>query len=490
VPEGEAAGGTTRSRRLARGILALLCLLQLLPLLGGYGPAARDPRPDTYYLRKSEALVRTGSFERPAPEDLAVLRGEAMGQSDFRPPGYPVFLALLGVTGENWEGRDRWIAVVQVAAAAACLWWILERALERLSAREGVLAAVLLGAQPWAFEFAYDRLPDTLTMAAAFAGADLAAGAATAASPARRAALAATSGAALGVSTFLRPEMLAFAPLVLAAGLLLLARSAGVRAAALPALAGGLVLLAAFGGHVAYRRAVFGEWAVVGRFQGNAPGVARWLKTWTSNDTDLRRIRAPLAQGERIRFDRIPDRAFADAAEREEVRLLVGEIARRGEYLAEHDAAFARIAERRARADPVGSVVVPRLWCTAALLLTPGSAATLHPTRLLPDRAERAFAWLFVGIRFAVLAAAAIAMARALRRPPGAGADAVAAAVFLGAVLCVARLAWLGLGRGILEYRYALLLWPFLLLAAIAWADQRRRRRSLGTRDLSAAGAA
>lgn len=485
MAEAAASGGARRAAWIARGALLLLCLLQFLPLLQGRGPATREPRTDAYYVRKSEALVRTGSFEKPTERDLAVLRGDAPGQSDFRPPGYPVFLALLGVTGENWHGRDRLVAAVQLLAVFACLGWILERAIGALPPRGGIVAAVVLGVQPWTAEFAYHRAPDTLNAAIVFAGAVLAARAATAGSPGRRTALAAASAAALAVCSFLRPEMLAFAPLVPGAGLWVLARREGRRAAAVPALAAALVLAAAVGGHAAYRWTVFGERAVVGRFQPNAPGVARWLKTWTSTDGDLRGIRNVLVSGGRVRFDRIPDRAFADDREREAVRAIVEDVARRGEYLPEHDGAFDRIAGDRVRADPLANLVGTRLWSASALLLVPGHAVSPHAAKDLPPPVKRPIAWGLIGLRILVLGAAAVAMGRVLRRPPGAGATAVDVVVLAGAAVAIVRVAWLGLGRGVLEHRYAVLLWPFLLLAAVAWLAQSPRSRWLGTRERS-----
>ncbi|MCK6478707.1 MAG: hypothetical protein L6R43_00755 [Planctomycetes bacterium] len=487
------AAAGERGRRLSWILLTLLSLLPLAVLLDPAWPGA-PPAPGedrSRYLDKSEALVRTGDFPRPTEEDLAVLRGEAPGLSDFRAPGYPVVMAALGATREDWAAARRRLALLQWAAMFACVAWVHGRALEVLPPRWWWAASAILGLQPWTAEWALERVPDTLNAALVFAGALLLAKCAAAPPSPRRTGLAAAAAAALGAATLMRPEMLLFSPLLLGAGLLLAARRDGVRALLAPAAAGAAVLLLAVGAQAAYRWTVFGEASLVGRFQPEGPGMARWLKTWRSSEEHLRTLWWPLAAGTAVPLDRFPERAFGSPGEREAVRRVVAEVAATGAYGPAQDAVFERLAaERSSGVGGLLRVAGVRAWRTGALLLDRGRHRTTDVGNLLPDRVRTLLGSLLRVLKVLVVAAAAVAFARALRRPPGPGAGPAEALLLLGAVFCIARLGWFGPWMGIAETRYMLPLWPFLLLGAFAFAGQSPRSRSEGTRDRGVGSAA
>src|SRR5438128_2697210 len=76
--------------------LVLAALLSLQAAIALPPPPRAFQGDEPYYVDKARELTAHGRFDRATPENLAVERGERWGTADWRPPGYPVVIALAG----------------------------------------------------------------------------------------------------------------------------------------------------------------------------------------------------------------------------------------------------------------------------------------------------------------------------------------------------------------------------------------------------------
>ena len=140
-------------RRISFFILILLIAAQFAIVLAyASRPLITD---EFYFVGKAKYLVTHHSFAPAPPAELGIESGRRWGTSDWRPQGYPIFLAVIG--GDVLDDVDALrmrVTVVQFLAIAALL--ITTFVIASRGIRDDwrlIVAAFFFGASPWPFEF-------------------------------------------------------------------------------------------------------------------------------------------------------------------------------------------------------------------------------------------------------------------------------------------------------------------------------------------------
>jgi hypothetical protein len=414
---------------------------------------------EVYFVARGQYLATHHRFAPADPRVLAVERGEAWGNSDWRPPGYAIFIAAVaGGDFSDPAGALRLrITVAQFLMVAASLL-----ALYHVAAAAGApryTAAILLGAPPWTF-FAVNEIgPDPETVFLVTCGLLLLWRWVIAK---RFGALWLTSAtAALTISLFFRPEMIVMPPLLVAAAMLLRARVARVSIRQIAAAA--LVFCALVGLEVAYRTWFTGRIGVFGGQHIYNRGAFDWADTWIGTEKETYDFVYSIGEGKPAN---VPERAFDSTEERNEVLGLVAGIAARGVYTAADDAAFERMAQQKRRAHPV-RVVLLRGWHTIHLWLNvENNSPLLDALAAVPRALRRPFYGGLLLLRIAALALACIALVRVVRELRLGSFDRYTLLVALFLYYVAARSTLIGLVLNWNVHRYVLSAWPQLLCCA------------------------
>lgn len=299
----------TRNTLLMLTVFALLMLGKLLLLL-------QQPLPEAWhgdagdYVGKALYFRQHGEF--PLIQPVSPTR-PTLGYSDFRPPGYPLFIPTLlgfGTTVPAITQAVRLAHFVLDLATTALLLAFVWRFHPAKSYRW--LAVLLLGIQPWTSAFIVTLNPDTLTTFLVVVGVGLLAWFVSTRPPwpvdaagplastlARRKTgrhlpikgLALVGASLLLSLTFLiRPEMIVFAfALILFALALAWPGLTGPErpwhALARYGLLATIPFLAIVGANMAYRWQVAQEVRIFGEFHHATPGLMHWTQTWIGPQT-------------------------------------------------------------------------------------------------------------------------------------------------------------------------------------------------------------
>lgn len=430
---------------------------------------------EVYYVARGQYLA---AHHRFAPADLRAMaaeRGEAWGNSDWRPPGYAIFLAAIsGGDFSDPAGSLRLrVTVAQLLMVAASLLCLYRVAVAAGAPRYA--AATLLGVPPWTF-FAVNEIgpdPETLflvTCALLLLWRWVVAK--------HLGTLWLTSATAVfTISLFLRPEMIVMPPLLVAAAMLLRTRVARVSIHQIAAAA--LVFCALVGLEVAYRTWFTGRVGVFGGLHIYNSGAFDWANGWLGTEKETYDFVYALGEGKPAS---VPERAFDSTKERNEVLGLVAGIAARGVYTAADDAAFERLAEQKRRDHPL-RVVLLRGWHTIHLWLNvENNSPLLDAMTVVPRTFRRPFYGALLLLRIAALALACFALVRVIRE--------IRFGTFDRYTLLVALLLFYVAARSILTgvvlnwnvHRYVLSAWPPLLCCA-AIAMRKKKTSQTSVRD-------
>jgi hypothetical protein len=440
----------------ARIALFALLALQLALLLGT--PADPVLRGDEeYYVSKAHYLWREHTFPPAVSNEMQIERG-GYGMGDWRPLGYPLFVALCSGGDFDVATLRRHVTVVQfllVAAAIVAAFGLITRRAPRLAWP----AALILGLAPWLYEYVSVMVPDCVCGPTLFAGMLLLA--------ARRTFL----GALVTTASFLfRPELIAIAVLLIAAALLFGRMGRRELAAGVAA----LTLVTAI--HYAYRIEFTGV-ALPPLFGGHRlvdRGAFAWTKTWMGTEHETQDFVFGLTNGNFT--TNLPPRAFANGAERAAVTALLRDVAAHG-YSQRVDDAFGRLAEARMRAHPIRALVLPRIWSTLHLWINiETNSQTLAALKHVPRAVRLPLEAAALALRLALLAAFAVALVPIVRAPRG---DLV---LTLFAAFVCARTLLMGLALGWCVHRFVAGAWLPLTVCAlasgvIAAEDALRRRK-------------
>ncbi len=182
-------------------------------------------------------------------------------------------------------------------------------------------------------------------------------------------------------------------------------------------------------------------------------GLNRWANTWIIDYSSLEDFAFHIT-GEPVKFEDIPERAFANPQEKAEVAELIAKYNDQLDVSPEVNAAFGRIADRHIRAHPIHYYVVVPLLKVVGIWLRPRTEMLpidTHWWRFSVDPHDSLWA---IFLALVNLAYVALAMAGILRGPP---------IRYIGVLLIylVIRTVFLGY-MGVAEDRYTLEGFPCL----------------------------
>ena len=444
---------THASPRIAWIVLVTLLAVQAV-LVAGLPPSP-FVGDEPYYVNKARYFAEHGTFPRVSAAARAAEAG-AGGDSDWRPPGYPLFVAA--VSGGNFEPetlRPR-VAAVQFLGVALVAVTALACLSTFAGGRTMLVAALVLGAAPWPFDFVSLVGADSLNATVSFFGLialwrwTRGAGG-----------CAGLFGASLLFSSafLLRPEMIAVVPLPIAVAVIL--RTVSLRSFLRLGATAAAAFLCVVAAQYAYRTHLIGrvEPSLFGGLHIYNAGAFAWVHSWVGTEDEAYDFVYELPEGGRRT---LPARAFRDEEERRAVDAL-RDAARRQGYTVEIDRAFGELAARRRRDDPFFAIVVPRLWHAMHLYLNlETNDQLLHALRRVPRTPRRGLIGLLLGLKVALLAAFAVKTARLLR-----GRWRAMQLPALLASFVVARTVLVGLILDWMPHRYALMCWMPLIVVAL-----------------------
>lgn len=443
-------------------LLLLLALLgvHFVTVLSHYQhPLVTD---EYYYVAKARHIAETGSFSPADPSAVAVEAGSAYGTSDWRPPGYPLFLAAIsqGDFGDPATGLRLRATIVQFIGVAGTLIALFVIAIESgIRGLRRYAAAALTGTPPWTFAFVNDLGPDALTVPMVAASLLLLWKYVTAPQPLAWPLVAAAFIA--GCALFFRPEMIVTAPFLVAVAFAL---GPGRWRGRL----GHLVAAAALWGAMVGLQAAYHTWhtGIPGVFGGlhivNA-GAFAWVKTWPGTEKEAYDFVYAITEA---RPASLPARAFDDAHEQAEVLTVVARIQARGHYLQEDDAFFASMAEKRRRARPLRAHLL-RGWHSVNMWFNIENNSPLLTALSRVRRAvRRPFYGALVLLRLLIIALAAAAVVRCVHAFARGNATAYDLLLVLLTSYAVFRTLFVGVALNWNVHRYILSAWPPVLWVA------------------------
>lgn len=425
---------------------------------GGVGRPAGGDEP--YYIAKARYLREHHRFEGVSAHAMEVERGRAWGDSDWRPQGYPLFVALCAV-GDFRIVPLRFRVTVGQFVILALVLMIAFLAIERklsMPARYG--AAVLFGVAPWPFEFVTLIGPDSLNASLTLSGALIVWRGQT---PLR-----VFAGSMLLMSTILfRPEMAGIAPLVICVAVSLQGRERWLRRAGAAAIAVVLIV----GAQLAYRRTFTGHWtlSLYGGLHIRDRGAFEWVSTWFGTEAEAYDFVYGLTNAN-LRT-RLPDRAFGDTSERRLIETAIESVRRGGGLSSAADADFKRVAEKRKSEHPVTANILPRIWHALHLWLNlETNTQLLGALARLPPFGRRAFLAFLLALKGVVYGQFIVSLLRLPRFHPE-----IRRLVLIMATIVVARTLLIGVVLNWMAHRYVLVAWPAMLECVIAALSSSKR---------------
>jgi len=336
----------------------------------------------------------------------------------IRLPGYPYFLALMF----RIFGQDNWRAVMVLQAfvdTASCLV-IAAIARRVINQRAAKIAFVLAVICPFTANYAGTVLTETLTIFCT----SLALLGAVIGFEEKRLAPMIGCGAALAYGILLRPDT---GWLLGSIGLFMLLRMWVMPGERRFFFKAGVVVLAVSLAPLAPW--AIRNWRVFHVFQplvnpaaldpGETEplGFDRWLGTWIVDYSNLEDV-AFHVSGEPLNFDDIPQRAFSDAQEKEQVRQLIARYNDQLDVLPDVDAEFGGIADRHIREHPIHHHVIVPLLKLVTIWLRPRTEMLpidTHWWRFSADPHDSLWATFLMLVNFGFVA---IAMIGIFRGPP------------------------------------------------------------------------
>jgi hypothetical protein len=432
--------------------LLLLVALAAQVVLAFPGGTTSLHGDEGYYVGKAQYFHEHHRFPRATADDLAVENGQVRGLSDWRPQGYALFLAACGSGLADPSALRRRVTIVQsllIAVALILFFFALRR--HTVSTTSRIATALVLGIAPWPFEFAQTLGPDSavasFTAIALFLLARY-----------PRSVFLATL--LFSITFAMRPEMIVLPPLIVGCAMLFQERHR-MRFAFVAAIA----FLAVLGAHYAYRIDFTGQRMppVFGGLQIPDRGAFAWTNSWIGTENEAYNFVYSLTNGQPA--PPLPERAFANEAERRIVETSVAHVRATGHYSEADDDAFAALARRRQRENPARAVVA-RLWHTVHLWVNVEmNTQTLNLLSNVSRPVRQVILGALMLLKCGLLAGFLLFVVRirAFRND---------AFLILCAVYVIARTLLIGIVLGWFTHRYVVNAWIPLMACAMAAVSQ------------------
>jgi hypothetical protein len=395
--------------------------------------------------------------------------------SDFRPPGFATFLAILGVAEHNQATYRKPLACSYVLGIGAVLSYALYLGAKGNGMLWQCILASLLSTFPPCFEWLLGYSPDALCALLTFFGLSLIAKDSFTVSVNRFSTL--LGSGLLAISALVRPELMLTIPVCIAVvgfstvyqkmtgvSLRSQTRQFGMTLVLLL-----LPLVVTTCANISYRWICFNELRVFGRLEVPCPGVTAWCKTWVNTESEcLARIVWPLGhRNPRLTIDDIPARAFSNDEERSRVAALLDECRLMGHLTAEMDQEFSRLAKERISSDPAGAFLVPRAWIAFSLWFNlESNSQLLDAMSHVPRMIRRPILAFFVLVKALTLVLVMVAIPMQFRNLRKVSNSDVDRFILHALAFIVFRTVLIAVYMGTHEHRYATVAWPLCVIVA------------------------
>jgi hypothetical protein len=440
-----------------------------LALVLGMNPADEFHGDEPSYVHKARYFRLYGAF--PVVENADEAK-QSLVYSDFRPPGYPVFVSVFVPFARSNAQLRQLVRLAQFwmdAATTALLLFVACKFHRAMSFH--LASAFILGIQPWTSAYVTAIYPDTLTAFLTVAGIlGLAWFGGTGDRTGRPLALL-WGSTCLALTFLVRPEMIVIVPvLVLIAMSQALHRQPWQRYV-LYGLLSAVPYLVSVGVNIAYRWQVARQLRIYGEFIHATPGLDRWVQTWIGTQTlkeELQFGGLTRARMSPARFAQMPAHAFVNDDERSTLSELVRNVNERGHMTVEEDAVFMKIAQSRIDADPWTYYLWTRLYNTLHLWINMSNATHyLRGFALLPREFSRVLTGGFLILKIAILLGFVGGAAGLHARFKQMASTWHNNFLLLGTACVLVRTLMFGFFKNHAEFRYALVAWPFVLVVAL-----------------------
>jgi hypothetical protein len=441
----------TPQGRLSILLLLLLLSAQFAIFSGGRWIGRTGDEP--YYMTRAKQLL--DKAELPKVE----------GSGDWRPAGYSVFLAFFRGITRNWVSARMLCSFTQFTLLSLILLTFQTIACLFLKHSRAVfLTAILLGVQPWIFEDCRNLVPDSLTASLTTIGL-LGLFASKYVKEKSHIIIFFLSALVLCTTIFLRPEMIAMAPLLICIGLFFQKQENPIFVRNVTI--GLLILFILVGLQVLYRGSSNGKWEIYGNFSIKKRGAHSWTDSWFSTEQTAYTEFLHENKIFYITVDNFPKRAFADPWEKNTIREALARVQEQRTYDESADLLFQRVAEKRVRDNYFLNSGLTRLWRTLMMWFYFDGENLLSKNINQPVLKSTIIVgfYLFKMLIFGLAACSAVFTIRAIRNGTFAWYQHLTGLM----IMCViVRTFLMGLVLGWMIHRYALVAWPAMLWCAVS----------------------
>lgn len=457
-------------RRLGQSILwmiffALMIVKLVLLLLTPLSDSLSGDEAN--YVSKARYLCKYSRF----PPVQAVEEGE-IRYSDFRPPGYPAFVAALMPPGGTIQALRHRVSIVQYILDLMVTTFVLFVTFRFSSANSfRTVAALVIGIQPWTSAYIVSIYPDTLTMFLAVTGLLFLTLSGSCRKAGVRSAIILLGGLLLSLSLVVRPEMIALACIMLGVVCVITLGAFSWRVWFLYGALAGASFMFAISLNVAYHWQTEHRVRIVGELRHATPGFSRWIGTWIGPQHWKEELLFSRMTNETINelyAKRLSKRVLTDSAELDTFIDIARNVQVRGHMTMEDDRRFEEMALARIAVSPWSYYVWGRLFNSCHFWVNLSNAThVLHGLARCPRVVSRCLTvslLLFKVVLLLFAAGGGMAAWRGWRRLTQSWHGRV---VLAGAIFVLLRTTMLSFGFNTAEHRYALVAWPFVLVLAL-----------------------
>jgi hypothetical protein len=425
------------------------------------------------FVGKAMHFIKHGQFPKVPSYHKDVVEGRIVGRwSDFRPPGYPVFLVLCNsikvdkseVSTLELRLKSTVIQFVLISFVLLLLHFMACKALP--GSRWLYLFAVILGIQPWTFQYCQLMITESLVTSLMFFGLFFLSLFVSSRSKPYEIIFLLLSMIFQCLTFMLRAEMIIF--VVILTFIAILLKTKDILKVFKFGLIASTIFFIFIALNVAYRFHVEKKIAIFGEYRLATPGLYKWTKTWFCNERTTMNIEPHFTSNRPFEFNNLPPRAFGDIYEKKQIKKAFTVQNKTGKYNREIDDIFASIAAKRIKDNLVFNFLLVRIWNASLLWLNlETNTQLLMNLRYIPRNLRRFFLGGLLLLKICIFGFAiysVIIFRECYRRREWLWYDQMALIMFLFIIL---RTIFIGLIMGFLFHRFVVVAWPPMLWCAI-----------------------
>jgi hypothetical protein len=446
-------------------IFVLFLIIQYVILIT-YGKNNCLSGDEGYYINKATYIYEHGELPRVSQKHVDIQSGKIIGfWNDYRTIGYPIWLSIIGVTNNNHAKKRVLNATFNFTLIACCLLLILGTIIvKNTTVTVKILSAVILGLQPWCFEFCNIYGPDIFNTGFFFIGTFLYVYSFYLSRRYRKIIFLFFGCIAIMITMFFRPEMIlfiVFVPILLALHLSLATDKNNLPY--FPFVIFGIVFFLFFSISVGYR--YWFEKQLFAKFIHATPGLEEWGKTWINTEKERFSLVWRIRTGKK-NFKDIPDRAFSDSLEKQHIQIALQKMEQCGKYTKDIDSVFASVAAQKKR-NLFSGFFLPRIWFTLHLWLNlETNSSLLNALSTIYSPVRKICLLLLLFLKLGLITCPLLYVFSYIRRTIKSSGF-IESIVFVSFGIFLIRTSIFGFALGSSEHRYVLLCWPFVMLIAL-----------------------